>query len=1153
MAKHDIVVLNTTSSGFETDLGNNIARIKGTADDLFSVRNSSEVNKFAVSSVDDSMIIDGDLTLTGNLSSSLNSTASFGKIVATKFVGDATQMTNTNQTSHVSSSKQLEARISGAFTAGFTTTGDISGSVTSTGSFTKVVANTYVGSGAQLFDPPATPGQLSGSAQIASNISGSFTSGFVLQSKTVSISGSGTSTGSFGTLVTGTTVGLQSTISDTSGFTGLPSFAGFISSSAQLASQISGSFNKGFGYSGLLGTETPIATATQSIKLDESDDFLKINPIFVSGSEGDDKLYGERRFTLSMWLKFNADNGGRQTFIMAGAQSGALSGMYLWMQSNSIRGQFKIKQGSTMQTADLAGIGGIEIGKWHHLLLSYESNRPTPNVSGSFLTVLDGRQKTFEVMQSGSYITTSFPPGGGSTIGTYNVSSENTNMTIADITMWKHSIQSASSDAGVDSGSLITTLFNHGIVPDYNASFSTDYPDAYREKLKFAYNFDSSSYAGGSYSMYDRTGNIGFPLTSNNVDEGKIVSGSGDYPTEGVFYTTGSFGRVDGIVSITGDASQVTGLPIPTNSVSGSAQLASNISGSFNKGFEFDNSISGSATSTGSFSRLNFNSFSVTDASGITGHEAGHASASSVIAAGISASFQGGFDFNGTISGSSPSELRVHNLNLGGTFTFGSTNLIKNWDSSYVRTATFGNSLGTAISGAFQSGFGFKGTISGSATSTGSFSKIKSQKLFVKEMVGKRKPISGSMNHDNYVTASYKTDSHGRITIPTFGRGHTMNTQQFTATGSMEDQKYRARAGQLFIDNFGRLNMTVQTGSLVEVPGAWTEGPTPPTKLGGTYQAAGTRDAFIIGGGNNSTSSMVFDGISYSDTKSLTAKHGNTTGTVNLGAGTVDSAAFIFDTAGGNGVGAPGFSNIPAHTDWHEEWDGVSWSRCTVAIPDSGRNKGAAKGSANAHLIWGGTDSPGHHTMCWNGATWQSVAPAMTTTRGYTSGFGPSDSAVAAGGAGNTSGTCTEEWNGVSWSTGNALPEIHQSGGGMGNSQNAGLVMGNTFPNYHYAKRAHSYNGTSWSEEVDLPIQHQRPATGGTAARGFGAVSSGDPWGKTTFWTGGFITGSVETYNKFSQNSDGRYLLTKKLQANYSPGTSGGGSTSNGEDFGGGY
>ena len=55
------------------------------------------------------------------------------------------------------------------------------------------------------------------------------------------------------------------------------------------------------------------------------------------------------------------------------------------------------------------------------------------------------------------------------------------------------------------------------------------------------------------------------------------------------------------------------------------------------------------------------------------------------------------------------------------------------------------------------------------------------------------------------------------------------------------------------------------------------------------------------------------------------------------------------------------------------------------------------------------------------------------------------------------------------------------------------------------------------------------------------------------FWTGGFVTGSADTYNNFSQNPSGRYLLTKKLQANYSPGCAGGGSTSNEEDFGGGY
>ena len=72
MAKHDIVLLNTTSSGFETDLGSNVARIKGTADDLFQVRDGSGLNKLAVSSVEDSMIVSGDLTLNGNLSSSLS-------------------------------------------------------------------------------------------------------------------------------------------------------------------------------------------------------------------------------------------------------------------------------------------------------------------------------------------------------------------------------------------------------------------------------------------------------------------------------------------------------------------------------------------------------------------------------------------------------------------------------------------------------------------------------------------------------------------------------------------------------------------------------------------------------------------------------------------------------------------------------------------------------------------------------------------------------------------------------------------------------------------------------------------------------------------------------------------------------------------------
>ena len=874
MAKHDIVLLNTTSSGFETDLGSNVARIKGDADDLFQVNNASGVDKFAVSSTENSMIIGGDLTLTGNLSSSLNSTASFGKIVATKFVGDATQMTNTNQTSHVSSSKQLAARISGAFTAGFTTTGDISGSVTSTGSFTRVVANTYVGSGAQLFDPPSVAGEISGSGQIATQISGAFTSGFTI-SKTSTISGSGTSTGSFGTIVIGPTVGLQQTISDTSELTGLPSFAGFISSSAQLAADISGSFTSG----------------------------MAMNNSTISGS-----------------------------------------------------------------------------------------------------------------------------------------------------------------------------------------------------------------------------------ATS-----------------------TASFGRVDGIVSITGDASQVSGLAISTNSVSGSAQLAADISGSFTSGFEFDNSISGSATSTGSFSRLNFNSLSVTDLSGITGHEAGHVSASSVIAADISGSFTSGFNFAGTISASSDSTLRIQSLNLGGTSTLGETNFIKNWNASFVRTATYGTSLGADISGSFNHGFGFEGTISGSSTSTGSFSKILSQELFVKQMVGKRKPISGSMDHDNYISASFKTDAHARVNIPTFGRGHTVNTQQFTATGSMEDQKYRDRAGQLFVDNFGRLNFTVQTGSMVEVPGAWEAGPTGFFTEGpGNSAATGTPNAIIQSapwGYQKYSGSAIYDGIAWNRVSDVTGGHGSFY-YANCSIGTVDAALFLRHTGGvafGTNTGKYGsFPNLPGHTTYMELWDGVGWYRGPLALTSQHvkRNGTSGKvGSVNSHIAFNGSEAAptGIGTAAWNGATWQDVGPFTPTARDGGGGFGGVYDGVVAGGVAPNN-TCVDEWNGVSWATATALPTGQTRGGGAG-PQTAGIIMGGS-----PQAEVQEWNGTSWSEGTSIPVNFTNHASGGSVGKAFVATSF-----CSYFWTGGFVTGSADTHNEFSQNPTGRYLLTKKLQANYSPGCAGGGSSSSEEDFGGGY
>ena len=106
--------------------------------------------------------------------------------------------------------------------------------------------------------------------------------------------------------------------------------------------------------------------------------------------------------------------------------------------------------------------------------------------------------------------------------------------------------------------------------------------------------------------------------------------------------STASFGRVDNINSITGDVSELSGLSIPTNSVSGSlAQIATAISGALPVDLSLIIPSVVLLTSTGSFNRLNFNSLSVTDLSGITGYEAVMFGFKCNCFSQISASFQG--------------------------------------------------------------------------------------------------------------------------------------------------------------------------------------------------------------------------------------------------------------------------------------------------------------------------------------------------------------------------------------------------------------------------------------------------------------------------------------------------------------------------------
>ena len=997
MAKHDIVLLNVTSSNFETNINDNVARIKGDSDKLFSLQQSGSVDSLiSVDSNNPSITFNARITSSGHISSSFNSTASFGRVNVTRLVGDASQMTDTNEVGHVSSSKQLASRISGAFTAGFTLEGEnrlISGSRTSTGSFTRVFSNIYVGDASDMHSVNEQ-GHFSGSAQLASRISGSFTSGFEFTGK---ISGSATSTGSFGRVnFSGQIAGNAAAVTIDQ--------SGFFSGSAQLADSISGSFIRGFN--------------------------------LESGASISGSVTSTGSFTETTASNFSGD-------------------------ASQVTGV-----GNALPANVLSGSGGI-----------------AAQISGAFTSGFVLQSKTTAI--SGS--ATSTGSFGTMVIGsTFGVNS---------------SISDTSGLTGFSCAGLISS----------SAQLATS--------------------ISGSF-------------TSGMSLENSLISGSR--------LSTGSFSLVSDVESISGDASQVTGLTIPAGVLSGSAQISSKISGSFNKGFNFDGSISGSITSTGSFSRLNLNSLKVNNlnasTSSLTGYDTNHVSSSAQIASQISGAFTSGFSYDGTISGSSASLLKIQSLNLGGTSNFTHTDLRKNWDGSFVQTATFGNSLGARISGSFIRGFSYQGTISGSATSTGSFNQIKSQELFVKEMVGKRKPISGSMNHTNYISASYKSNTHGRLTIPTFGRGHQVNTQQFTATGSMNNQEYRARAGQLFVDNFGRLNMTVQTGSMVAVAGTWTEGPDNPNTSRGVQSVGFSYAAMEVAGLSAGTGSAQYDDIAWSVTADSTHKRDG--GVLNKSIGTVDAAMFIGHTGGQGGFASPGNTGVPNFNDFFEIWDGVSFSRCGSGAGRisgySWRRGAAAKGgSSNSHLVFGGDYGWAGYTRtsCWNGVNWEAASYNLNNDRCDGAGFGGVSDAVYAGGN-SPLDTCTEEWNGATWATANATPSP-AAAGGIGHSQNAGLVAGPS-------TTVQEYDGTSWSAGTSTLSSTGEHSSAGSSASGLVLQGLG---GAHRFqkWTGGFITGSADTYNNFSQNPTGRYLLTKKLQANYSPGTSGGVTSGSSDGYGGGY
>ena len=150
--------------------------------------------------------------------------------------GNAKELRNKFGGLILSQSAQIADEISGSFKDGFEFVGSVSGSSTSTGSFGKVIATTFSGDGSSLTNVDFGLNLVSSSQQIADNISGSFQKGFAF---TGNISGSSITTGSFQKIIATKVVGNVSSMENLTK-------SGLVSSSAQIEKDMIGLAQKGF-------------------------------------------------------------------------------------------------------------------------------------------------------------------------------------------------------------------------------------------------------------------------------------------------------------------------------------------------------------------------------------------------------------------------------------------------------------------------------------------------------------------------------------------------------------------------------------------------------------------------------------------------------------------------------------------------------------------------------------------------------------------------------------------------------------------------------------------------------------------------------------------------------------------------------------------
>ena len=549
-------------------------------------------------------------------------TGSFGRLVATTLVGSAANLTNTDKTGTISSSAQIASRISGSFNKGFEYGGEISASISGSASFNTLTAHTLVGDGSALTNTISV-GTVTGSAQLASNISGSFNKGFEVAGN---ISGSSTSSGSFGKVIASEFVGSGANI------TNLPIPTGVVSGSAQLASNISASFQGGFEFAGTLGTQTDFSKFAYSF--DGSNDFAQIAKGLELNHGKDDP------WSVSSWVFFD-DTTDWQTLVGDRKSTGGYNGWAIYARggsswSSSEKIAVNIKKNDSKEIR-VRGSSSVPALTWTHIAVTYDGSS---NASGIKIYV-NGVAETVTVIEDAldewDEVTDNLYVGarGGS----------------ADF--FKGDIDELAIFTGSLSANSVSSIYNGGHAFDLTKN-KGDYSESADLQV-----FLRMGESGSDGSMiYDHSEN----QRSASVSGASIITDA----VSNSLTTTGSFGRVENATYF-GDGTSIRDtLGRSAGILTGSAQIATAISGAILGGKShhliIDGQVSGSIFSTGSFGdlRVKYLTGDGTSISASILSSISHLAGTADIASYVSGAFTSGFELFSLRSGSGDDQIKSY-------------------------------------------------------------------------------------------------------------------------------------------------------------------------------------------------------------------------------------------------------------------------------------------------------------------------------------------------------------------------------------------------------------------------------------------------------------------------------------------------------------